>query len=204
VTSVARGLLAVFLVPAAASAQAPSPTSPTTATQGQPSQTPGPPAPTPQAPAPPGVPVQAPPPVARTFAAEAGLLFNTVRPERAKDFETFLSHLRFALDNATSPAVQAQAKGWRMFKAGEPGPNNTVLYVFVLDPAIKDADYGLGRILADAYPDTAQLTEIWKLYTSSVTGGGSLLNLNALKLEPPTPAPAPPATTTPTTPGAAR
>ncbi len=180
-TTVARGLLAVLLVPAAASAQSPSPAA---VPQAPPVSSP--------APAQPGVPVPAPPPVARTFTAQAGLLFNTVRPERVKDFETFLSHLKFALDNATSPSVQAQAKGWRIFKAGEPGPNNTVLYVFVLDPAIKDADYGLGRILADAYPDTAQLTDIWRLYTGSVTSGGSLLNLNTLALEPPVPAPATP------------
>jgi len=178
----------VLLLPAAASAQAPSPTSPVQGAQGAPSPTPQNPAA--PAPAQPGVPVEAPPPVARTFTAPAGLLFNTVRPERVKDFETFLSHLKFALDNATSPAVRAQAKGWRIFKAGEPGPNNWVLYVFMLDPAIKDADYGLGRILADAYPDTAQLTDIWKLYTSSVTSGGTLLNLNTLALEPPPPAPA--------------
>lgn len=180
--SVARGAaVAALLLPAAASAQS-SPAAP-----------PGAPAQTPQPTAAPGTPVGAPPPVARTFTAPTGLLFNTVRPERVKDFETFLSHLRRALDTATSPAVQAQAKGWRFFKAGEPGPSNTVLYVFVLDPAIAGADYGLGRILADAYPDTAQLTEIWKLYTSAVTGGGSLLNLTPLDLAPPPPPPARPA-----------
>ena len=51
------------------------------------------------------------------------------------------------------------------------------------------ADYSLGRILADAYPDQAKLQEIWKLYSGSVTGG-SLLNLTPVK-------PAPPATTKP-------
>ncbi len=53
---------------------------------------------------------------------------------------------------------------------------DAVLYVFVLDPTVTGADYSLGRILADAYPDQAKLQEIWKLYSGSVTGG-SLLNL---------------------------
>jgi hypothetical protein len=52
-----------------------------------------------------------------------------------------------------------------------------VLYVFILDPTVKGADYGLGRILAEAFPDTARLQEIWKLYQDSVASGGSLLNL---------------------------
>jgi len=137
-------------------------------------------------------------PVARSFTTPAGLLFNTVRAERVKDFELFLGHLRLALDKATDPGIRAQARGWRMFKAAEPGPNATVLYLFVLDPVVAGADYSLGRILSDAYPDTAQLNEIWKLYTSSVVGGGSLLNLTPLMpvvppVVPPGPKTVPPA-----------
>ncbi len=128
----------------------------------------------------PGVPVAAPPPVTRAFSAPNGVLFNTVRIERQKDFELFLGYLRQALDKATDPGVQSQARGWRMFKTTEPGPNNTALYVFLFDPAVAGADYSLGRILADAYPDTVQLNEIWKLYTGAVIGGGSLLNLTPL------------------------
>ena len=43
------------------------------------------------------------------------------------------------------------------------------------------ADYGLGRILAEAYPDPTKLQEIWKLYTDSLASGGSLLNLTPVK-----------------------
>jgi hypothetical protein len=134
---------------------------------------------------PPGTPPQAPggtqttliPTASREFTTPVGLLFNTVRPERVADFEKVIAYLQAALAKATDPVTVEQAKGWKVFKATEPGPNGTVMYVFVLDPAVPKADYGLGRILADAYPDTVQLQEIWKLYTSSVTGGGSLLNL---------------------------
>ena len=69
-----------------------------------------------------------------------------------------------------------------MFKVTEPGPNNSVMYVFVIDPAIPGAEYGLGRILADAYPD--QIQEIWKLYTGSLAPSATLLNLTPLKPTP--------------------
>jgi hypothetical protein len=148
--------------------------------------------PAPAAPGQPPVPGQPPGAVAapvvpqtRTFTTKAGMLFNTVRPDRVKDFETVLGYLQQALDKATDPTVRAQARGWRTFKAAEPGPNASVLYVFVLDPAVPGADYGLGRILADAFPE--QLDEIWKLYQGSVTGGGSLLNLAPVDPAPPAP-----------------
>ena len=116
----------------------------------------------------------------RTFTAPVGLLFNTVRSERVADFEKAMAYVQEALAKSTDPRVQAQARGWHMYKASEPGPNNTVFYMFELNPTVVGADYGLGRILADAFPEQAQLQEIWRLYTSSVTSGGSLLNLTPI------------------------
>ncbi len=155
---------------------APAPQAPTVPPPAPPDQT------VPGAPAAPGAPV---PTLSRTFTSNAGLLFNTVRPERAKDFETVMWYLQQALETSADPAVRAQAEGWKIFRATEPGPNGVLLYVFVLDPAVPAADYSLGRILADAYPE--QIREIWRLYTLSVTGGGTLVNLNAVEPMPPLP-----------------
>lgn len=130
------------------------------------------------------------PPAARTFTAPTGLLFNTVRPDRVADFERVIGFLRAALEKSSDANDRAQAQGWRIYRAAEPGPGGSVLYVFLLDPTVPGADYGLGRILAEAY-DTVQLQEIWKLYTGAVAGGGTLLNLTPVKtvaVSPPTPA----------------
>lgn len=123
------------------------------------------------------------PPVSsvRTFSAPVGLLLNAVRPERVADFEKLIGHLQSALAASSDATIRAQAKGWKVYKASETGPNGSVLYVFLLDPTVKGADYGLGRILAEAFPDTARLQEIWKLYTDSVASGGSLLNLTPVE-----------------------
>src|SRR4051812_10616067 len=135
-------------------------------------------------------------PATRTFTAPVGLLFNTVRPDKVADFERVVGFLQAALEKSSDAKDREQAKGWRIFRAAEPGPANTVLYVFVLDPAVPGVDYGLGRILAEAY-DTTQLQEIWRLYTGAVTSGGTLLNLSPVKpstITPTaTPAPGPPA-----------
>ena len=156
------------------------------------------PAPAAAAPAAPGPVVPAPvvPPVplgARTFTAPTGIIFNAVRPDRVVDFEMVIAYLEAALEKSTDSGVRAQAPGWRVFKAAEPGPNSTVLYMFLIDPTVPGADYGLGRILSDAYPDRIQ--DIWKLYTGALAGGGSLLNLTPVQ-----PAPLPPVTPPLTTP----
>jgi hypothetical protein len=116
----------------------------------------------------------------RTFTAPVGLLLNTVRADRVDDFEKAMAYLQAALASSTNERVRAQAAGWRIFKATETVSGGAVLYVYLLDPTVVGADYSLGRILADAYPDQAKLQEIWKLYSSSVTGG-TLLNLMPFK-----------------------
>jgi hypothetical protein len=164
-----------------------------------PGQVPG----APEQPVPGARPVAAPPApsasATRTFGAPVGLLFNTVRPDKAVDFERLVANVRKALESSTDPALKAMAKGWHFYKASEPGPGNSVLYVAIVDPTVPGEDYGLGRVLSSGSTDTAALQEIWKLYTNSVTAGGSLLNLSPVP-EPPAepaagakPAPAAPA-----------
>ena len=158
-----------------------------------PGQVPGVPGqPVPGQPVPGAKPTVAPAPsltAARTFTAPVGLLFNTVRPDKVLDFERLVSSVRKALESSTDPKLQAMAKGWHFHKAAEPGPGNSVLYVFIIDPVVPGEDYGLGRVLSSGSTDTVALQEIWKLYTSSVTGGGSLLNLSPIPEPPPAPAP---------------
>lgn len=166
----------VCVLPSTARAQAAAPAPPAGQQQSPPAQQQPPAAPS-AAPGAQGAAAGAAAPAARVFMANAGLLFNTVKPERTADFEKVIADLQAALAKSTDPTVQAQARGWHVFRASEPGPNNTVLYVFVLDPAVPGADYGLGHILGQAYTDPAELQQIWQLYTNSVTSGGTLLNL---------------------------
>ena len=170
---------------------APPPTTPSTQQPG-PSQVPAPVVP-------------ATPLGARTFTAPTGMVFHAVRPERVVDFETVVGYVQSALEKSTDPQVRAQAKGWRVFKATEPGPNGTVLYAFLLDPAVAGADYALGPILSDAYPD--QIEQIWKLYQGALAGPGSQTLLNLTPVQPPplptpgtAPTAAPPSDTRPAQP----
>lgn len=194
--------------PAPAAPQQPAPGAPPQPAPGVPPQQPAPGAPPPTtgpAPAPvvPAPTVPTAPLVARSFLAPAGMILNAVRPDRVVDFELVVGYLKAALEKSTNPRVQAQAQGWRILKATEPGPNGSVLYVFVMDPAVPGADYALGPILSDAYPDQIEL--IWKLYQGALAGGGSLLNLTPV-MPPPLPPGGPPAPGTlppPAPPGAA-
>ena len=178
---VAAAIVAAAIPAHAQQAQSPAPpvtpgqTQPTTQSPTTPPQAPGAPATTSPAPG-----ATLAPATARTFTAPIGLWFVTVRPDRVTDFEQVVAHLQAALAKSPDARAREQAKGWRMLKASEPGPNATVMYVFLIDPTIQGADYGLGSVLASAYLDPMDLAEIWRMYTGAITGGGSLLNLTPI------------------------
>ena len=121
----------------------------------------------------------APVPVGRIFGSEAGMIFNPIKPDKTIDFEQVMAKLKEALTRSEDPVRQRQAAGWKVFKAVEPGPNGTVLYIFVMDPAVKGADYSVTKILTEAYP-TPEVQELYKLYSAAYAGGQSLLNLEPL------------------------
>jgi hypothetical protein len=147
---------------------------------------------TPPAPAPPpGQNVVSPPPLGRMFASEQGLIFNAIRPDKVMDFEAVLAKLRAALAESKDPVRNQQGWGWKIFKAAEPGPNGSVLYVFVMDPAVKGADYGVAKILSEAYPN--EIMDLYRMYTGAfATAGQTLINLQpiaSLNASPPPAAP---------------
>jgi hypothetical protein len=115
----------------------------------------------------------------RVFASEQGLIFNAIRPDKVMDFETVLAKLRAALADSKDPVRNQQGWGWKIYKAAEPGPNGSVLYVFVMDPAVKGADYGIAKILSEAYPN--EVMELYRMYTGAfATAGQSLINLQPI------------------------
>jgi hypothetical protein len=121
----------------------------------------------------------------RSFSSDAGMFFNNIRPDKTADFEMIMGRVKEALAKNPDPLRKQQAASWKVFKAVEPGaplPDGTraVLYVFVLDPVVKNADYTITKILSEAFP-----SEVQDLYTKLVAcyppqSGQSIVNLQAV------------------------
>lgn len=122
----------------------------------------------------PGRAQQAPPPQ-RQFNSDAGLVLNYVKPDKAADFEASIQKLKEALAKSEKPERKQQAAGWKVFKAVEPGPNGSALYVFLIDPSVKQTDYTVGAILQEGFP--AEIQSIFKAYSESYAGGQIPINL---------------------------
>ena len=114
-------------------------------------------------------------PAKRVFGSDAGLVLNFIKADKTADFESVMAKLKEALNKSDKPERKAQAASWKVFKSPEPAAGGNALYVFVIDPAVKDADYTVSTILAEAFPQEVQA--IFKQYSDSYASGQNFVNL---------------------------
>jgi hypothetical protein len=146
-----------------------------------PAQPPASPPPQPSSPQAPATPPAAEPPVitfqkptTRVFASPAGMVFNLIKPDKTADFDLVLTRLRSALTNNPDPVRKKQGAGWKVYKASEPH-QGSVLYIFLIDPAVPDADYSISKILAEMYP--AEVQDLYVKFRDAYTTGQTMWNL---------------------------
>ena len=129
--------------------------------------------------APAAAPAQAAPaPQARIFTGDVGLMFNVIKPDKTADFEMVIGKLKEALGKSDDPVHKQMAQGWRVIKNPEPIQGGNYLYVFLIDPVVKDADYTVSKVLAKAFP--AEVQELFKVYAACFAGGVTLQNYTTL------------------------
>ena len=116
---------------------------------------------------------------ARLFPNDAGMVLNFIKPDKTADFEGVMAKVKEALQKSTKPDRQQQAKSWKVFKSADPAGAN-VLYVFIIDPAVKGADYQVSNIIAEAFPP-AEANDILKKYGEAYAQGMNILNLVVLQ-----------------------
>ena len=114
-------------------------------------------------------------PASRKFTSDAGIMFSAIKPDKTADFEAVMARVKEALGKSQDPQRKQQALSWRVFKGLETGPGGAVIYVWLLDPPVKDVEYVITDILREAFPNEAQ--DLWAKYTACFVSGQVMLNL---------------------------
>jgi hypothetical protein len=115
----------------------------------------------------------------RLFPNDGGMVLIFIKPDKTADFEMVMGKLKEAMAKSEKPERKQQAAGWKIFKSPDPAGANT-LYVFVVDPALKGADYQVSNIIAEAFP-AAEANDILKKYADAFAQGMNIVNLNLIQ-----------------------
>lgn len=116
--------------------------------------------------------------VTHVLGSDAGVVLNFIKPDKTADFEAVVAKVREALRASDKPERIRQAASWKVFRAVEPGANGSVLYMFVIDPAVKGADYTVSGILAEGFPNEVQT--LYQQYAGAYAGGQNFVNLTLI------------------------
>jgi hypothetical protein len=119
-------------------------------------------------------------PTTRTFAGDGGMVLNFIKPDKTADFEMVMGKLKEALAKSEKPERKEQAKSWKVFKSPDPAAGGNALYVFIIEPAVKGADYTVSNILAEAFPP-AEVNELFKQYAAAYASGQNFVNLSLVQ-----------------------
>ena len=102
------------------------------------------------------------------FGKDMAILTFYIKPDKTADFEKVITRLHQALANSDKPERKQQAAGWKVFKGSEPGPSGTVVYVNLISPVLKGADYSIAKIINEVYPAEAQV--LFPAYKEAIAG----------------------------------
>ena len=136
-------------------------------------QTPTPPAATPAA-----VPQATGKAPSLAFAAETGILLSPIVPAQSAVFEEVMEKVKESLVKSTDPVRKQQAAGWKVYKATEPFLATT-LYVSIMNPAIKGAEYNVFELLQTLMGDS-DARALFQKFRTAFAGPQHVLNLTAV------------------------
>ena len=117
---------------------------------------------------------------ARIFPNDAGMVLNFIKPDKTADFEAVMAKLKEALAKSEKPERKQQAEGWKIFKSADPAGGN-VLYVYIIDPSVKGADYQVSNIITEAFGTGPEINDLLKKYGEAYASGMNILNLILLQ-----------------------
>src|SRR5437773_5153401 len=119
-------------------------------------------------------------PTKRTFAGDGGMVLNFIKPDKTADFEAIMTKLKEALAKSEKPERKEQAKTWKVFKSPDPAAGGNALYVFIIDPAVKGADYTISNIFAEAFPPE-EVKKLYDQYAGAYASGQNFVNLTLVQ-----------------------
>lgn len=114
-------------------------------------------------------------PASRKFTSDAGLMFSVIKPDKTAEFEAVMARVKEGLAKSDKPERKQQALSWVLYKGLEAGPGATVVYVWFINPPVKDTEYTVTDILREAFPNEAQ--DLWAKYQACFVSGQTMLNL---------------------------
>ena len=103
-----------------------------------------------------------------TYTGDMALLAYAIPADKTGDYEKVVEKLKEALTKSEKPEAKQQLAGWKIMKSGTPQPTGEIIYIHVISPVVKDADYSITNIVYDVVKDPAEQKAFYDMYRGAV------------------------------------
>ena len=103
-----------------------------------------------------------------TFTGDVVIQAFAVNPDKTADYEQVIAKLKDALTKAEAPAAKQQLAGWKVIKNAAPNPDGSIVYIHIISPVVKNADYSLMNKIYAVVKDPAEQKTVYDMYRGAL------------------------------------
>jgi hypothetical protein len=103
-----------------------------------------------------------------TYTGDLVLAAYVVNADKVADYEKVIATLKDSLSKSPRPEAKQQLAGWKIVKNSANQPDGSALYVHVITPVVKDADYSITNLVYEVVKDPAEQKVFYDLYRGAL------------------------------------
>ena len=103
-----------------------------------------------------------------TFTGDVVIQAFAINPDKTADYEQIIAKLKDALSKSEAPEAKQQLAGWKIIKNAMPNPDGSIVYIHIISPVVKDADYSIMNNIYSAVKDPAEQKAVYDMYRGAL------------------------------------
>jgi hypothetical protein len=103
-----------------------------------------------------------------TYTGDMVIIAYAVNAGKDADYEKVIATLKDALAKSSKPEAKEQLAGWKVIKNSTNQPDGSSVYLHVISPVVKEADYSITAIVYEVVKDPTEQTAFFNLYKGAL------------------------------------
>jgi hypothetical protein len=103
-----------------------------------------------------------------TFTGDVAVMAYAINPDKTADYEKVIAQLKDALSKSEAPEAKQQLAGWKVIKNATPNPDGSIVYIHIISPVVKEADYSIMNNIYNAVKDPAEQKAVFDMYRGAM------------------------------------
>jgi hypothetical protein len=91
-----------------------------------------------------------------------------VNSDKIADYDQVIATLKDSLSKSMRPEAKQQLAGWKVMKNSAPQPDGSALYVHIISPVVRDADYSITNLVYEVVTDPMERLNFYNTYRAAL------------------------------------